>query len=189
MRLLYYSIPLGGVDSDIALHSLLDKITQVELDNVPAFNSSRSFTKRRPSFSPGRRYSAAGDFVWFNAWKSSFCSPSEAQLSRQHGRQISIPDTLPDPRAESVCSRPSVPSSPRLPITASVPRAQSPAPSPTGSSMPAVPSIRLRSQPVPSRFASFLLFSHNFPPLLFLFFCVPSLRSHPFFLQAGLLPS
>ena len=149
MRLLDYSIPLGGVDSDIEVHSLLDKITQDEWDNVPAFNSSRSFTKRRPSFSPGRSHSAAGDFAWFNAWTSSFCSASEAQLSRQHGKQIDIPDTHPDPRAESVCSRPSVPSSPR-PIQASVPRAQSPAPSPTGSSRPAVPSILLRSQPVPA---------------------------------------
>ena len=102
MRLLDYSIPLGGVDSDIEVHSLLDKVTQVEWENVPAFNFSRSFAKRRPSFSPGRSHSAAGDFVWFNAWTSSFCSASEAQLSRQHSKQITVPESLPDPRAGSV---------------------------------------------------------------------------------------
>ena len=113
MRLLDYSITLGGEDTDIELHSLLDNINEVKSDSVPFINSSRSLTKPRPSYSPGRSHSAVCDFVWFNAWKSSFCSAAESQLTRQHGNQTAIPETIFDPRAENVCSRPSAPSSPR----------------------------------------------------------------------------
>ena len=116
MRLLDYTVPLGGADTDIELHSLLKKIDQVDWDTVPPINSSRSLTRRRPYFSPGRSHSAAGDFVWFKPWTSALCSPSEARLSRQFGNQVPTPDVAPeravDPRADDICPRPSAPNSP-----------------------------------------------------------------------------
>lgn len=101
MRLLDYSIPLSGEDTDIKLHLLLDKITQVMWDSIPLINSSRSLTKRRPLFSPGLNHSAADDSVWFNDWTSSFCSSTEPQLSRLHSKQIAISETVPHRRAET----------------------------------------------------------------------------------------
>ena len=79
MHLLDFSVPLGGPDLNREIHSLLDMIEGVDWDCVPAQNFSRSFTRQRPSFSPGRNHSAAGDFVWIsmNPWSST---------SAQHGK-------------------------------------------------------------------------------------------------------
>ena len=132
MRLLDYTVPLGGADTDIELHSLLKKIDQVDWDTVPPINSSRSLTRRRPSFSSGRSHSAAGDFVWINPWTSALCSPSEARLSRQFGNQVPTPDVAPeravDPRADDICPRPSAPNSP-LPAAPAAPPATADVPS------------------------------------------------------------
>ena len=152
MRLLDYTVPLGGADVDSDVHSLLDKIESVSWDAIPRQNSSRSFTHQRPSFSSGRTHRAAGDFAWFNPWSGSLCSAAEAQLSRRFGNQVPLPATEPvihtDPQASNICTRPSPPSSPRLCVLPAAPPVAptTPATSTVRPVSPAVPSIDLRSQ-------------------------------------------
>ncbi|CDF36187.1 unnamed protein product [Chondrus crispus] len=103
MRSLDYTVPLGGADVDLELHTLLDRIDTVDWDSISCRDSSRSFSHRRASFSPGRSHQAAGDYAWFNPWSGSLCSAAEAQLSRRFGNQIPLPSddllTTTDPRA------------------------------------------------------------------------------------------
>ena len=154
MRHLDYTVPLGGTDTDFELHCLLDEISQVDWDHVPPYESSRSFTKQHPSFSPGRSHSAAGNFVWFNPWTSTLSSPSEAGLSRQIGNQITTPgavvEHVVDPRAGDICPRPSSPSNPHT-TTPAVSTDQLPVATPNTlvSLTPANPTVRLWSQVAP----------------------------------------
>ena len=62
MHHLDYTVLLVGADTDLELHCLLGNISLVGWDKVPPYDSSRSYTKPRPSFSCGRSHSAAGDF-------------------------------------------------------------------------------------------------------------------------------
>ncbi|CDF38655.1 unnamed protein product [Chondrus crispus] len=125
MKLLDFTVPLGGADVDSEVHLLLDKIESVNWDAIPRQNSSRSVTHQRLSFSPGRTRCAAGDLAWFNPWSGSLSSAAKAQLSRRFGNQIPLPVTelvIPtDPRVSNICTRPSRPSSPRSRVTAATP--------------------------------------------------------------------
>ena len=116
MRLIDFTIPLGGIDAHHEISSLLAKVESVDWDSVPLCNSSRAYNRRRPSYSPGRSHSAAGDFVWINPWTGAFCSAAEARLSRQYRNRVPVPveyaEHGEDPRESDVCSRPSLPSSP-----------------------------------------------------------------------------
>ena len=152
MRLLDYTVPLGGGDVYSVFHSLLDKIESVVWDSIPRQNSSRSFTHQRPSFSPGRTHRAVRDFAWFSPWSRSLCLAAEAQLSRRFANQVPLPATEPvirtDPRASNICTRPSPPSSPRPRVHPAAPPVApvTPATSTVQPVSPAVPSIDLRSQ-------------------------------------------
>lgn len=43
MKLLDYTVPLGGADTDSEVHSLLGKVEFIDWDVIPFQNSSRSF--------------------------------------------------------------------------------------------------------------------------------------------------
>ena len=121
MKLLDYSVPLGGPDVDTELHSLLDRIENVDWDLVSRQNSSRPFARQRPSFSPGRVHRGAGDYTWFNPWAKAQCSREEALLSRQYGSQTPVPIEMPafiaDPRERDLCPREPLSSRPVSPVS------------------------------------------------------------------------
>ena len=121
MRRLDYSVPIGGADADAELHSLLDKIENVDWDSVPRQNSSRSFIRQRPSFSAGRSHRGAGDYAGFNTWTGSQCSCEEARLSRQYGSQTPVPVEMPvfsvDLRERDFCPREPLRSRPVSPLS------------------------------------------------------------------------
>ena len=53
MRLLDFTVPLGGPGINREIHSLLDNMEGVDWECVPPQYSSRSFSRQSPSFSPG----------------------------------------------------------------------------------------------------------------------------------------
>ena len=162
MRRLDYSVPLGGVDADAELHSLLDKIENVDWDSVPRQHSSRSFIRQRPSFSPGRSHRGAGDYAWFNPWAGSQCSCDEARLSRQYGSQTPVLVEMPvfsvDPRERDLCPREPLRSRPVSPV--------SPTSLPADTADPTLPvKAPMRATEDPVRMGSKSPFRSHSPPV------------------------
>lgn len=87
IRQLDYSLPLGGESVNQKVHNLLNKIEQVNWDEVPAANASRDFRNPPTNLSSGRRHPTAGDYAWFDPLRGDFCSREEAILGRRpHSR-------------------------------------------------------------------------------------------------------
>lgn len=94
MRLLDFTIQLGGVDSH-EIFSLLVNVEEKYWISVPLCNSSQEFNKRRPSYYNRSTQNASGDFVWIN--------PSTGSFLLADGRSTQSAVWEPSPGARRKC--------------------------------------------------------------------------------------